>query len=220
VGPVGPPGTTTWSGITGTPTTVAGYGITDAVTIETTQTITGQKTFTGDIYSLDYNFTEFTSTYLDDVNNVIYWSISDTTVNNVMQIDETGTLTIQGNALKPGGGAWSDSSDSRLKTNIQPLTNALSFIQKLNPVSYTWRYDNPRSPDVGFIAQEVLPIFPGAVTESNPTKAQSEFIPEGEKVLNIGWKNDMFAYLVSSIKELSTQVAQLTDEINMLKNNK
>jgi hypothetical protein len=141
-----------------------------------------------------------------------------------MQIDETGTFTIQGNAFKPGGGVWGDPSDSRLKTNVQPLTNALSFIKQLNPVSYTWLYDNPRSPDVGFIAQEVLPIFPGAVTESKPTEAQSEFIPEGETVLNIGWKNDMFAYLVSSIKELSAelnaQIAQLTDEINTLKNNK
>jgi hypothetical protein len=36
---------TAWSGITGTPTTLSGYGITDAVNLSGTQTITGAKTF-------------------------------------------------------------------------------------------------------------------------------------------------------------------------------
>jgi hypothetical protein len=36
---------TAWSGITGTPTTLSGYGITDAVNLAGTQTITGAKTF-------------------------------------------------------------------------------------------------------------------------------------------------------------------------------
>lgn len=35
--------------------------------------------------------------------------------------------------------AWSNVSDSRDKTNIQPLTNlGLNFIRKLNPVKYRW----------------------------------------------------------------------------------
>jgi len=42
-----PPMTTSlpWGSITGTPTTVAGYGITDAVTLAGSQTVTGSKTF-------------------------------------------------------------------------------------------------------------------------------------------------------------------------------
>jgi trimeric autotransporter adhesin len=38
-----------WSEITGKPTTTSGYGITDAVTISTDQTITGAKTFSKDL---------------------------------------------------------------------------------------------------------------------------------------------------------------------------
>jgi len=42
-----PPMTTSlpWGSITGTPTTIAGYGITDAVTLAGSQTVTGSKTF-------------------------------------------------------------------------------------------------------------------------------------------------------------------------------
>ena len=46
-GLTGPAGTTTFSAITGLPTTLTGYGITDAVTIDTPQTISGEKSFSG-----------------------------------------------------------------------------------------------------------------------------------------------------------------------------
>lgn len=42
-----------WAGITGRPTTLAGYGITDAVTLATAQTVTGQKTFSQPILFAD-----------------------------------------------------------------------------------------------------------------------------------------------------------------------
>jgi hypothetical protein len=34
-------------------------------------------------------------------------------------------LTITGTATKPGGGSWTAPSDARLKTDVQPLTDAL-----------------------------------------------------------------------------------------------
>jgi hypothetical protein len=121
------------------------------------------------------------------------------------------------NAFKPGGGTWADASDARLKNNVQPLQGALSKITDLNPVSYQWNYDNPQSPDAGFIAQEVEIVFPDAISESEPTDEQKPFIPEGEKVLSIGWRNDMTAYLVGAIKELKAEVDGLKAELAELK---
>lgn len=43
--------------------------------------------------------------------------------------------------------AWSFSSDERLKKNIQPDTLGLSFINKLNPVTYNWKANNELDQD-------------------------------------------------------------------------
>ena len=114
-----------------------------------------------------------------------------------------------GNAFKPGGGSWVDSSDERLKENIKPLTGSLDKIASLNPVSYEWKYDRLDVTNVGFIAQEVEPIFPYAISETEPTEEQAPFLEEGEKVKNIGWQNDIFAHLVGAIKELKSEVDAL-----------
>jgi len=46
-----------WANITGKPTTIAGYGITDAVNTTGNQTIAGNKTFTGTINTSSHNIT-------------------------------------------------------------------------------------------------------------------------------------------------------------------
>jgi hypothetical protein len=227
-----------WTGITEKPTTIAGFGITDAVTTNTTQTITGGKTFTGPV-TLDnmintiaggitspaYNFHKYDSIYQVSAGQAITVAIQDLTqpskFKSVALFQPTGNFVIYGSgAFKPGGGAWSDSSDARLKTEVEQLNGSLEKLKQLNPVTFKWKYDNPNSPGVGFIAQNVSAVLPGAVSESEPNDEQSPFIPEGEKVLNIGWKNDIFAYLVGAIKELSDKVDELTTEINILKNGK
>ena len=109
-----------------------------------------------------------------------------------------------GNCFKPGGGSWAASSDARLKTNATPLTNALATVMALNPVSYNWKYET-MEPTVGFIAQEVQAIIPTAIGEVAPTEEQKPFV-EDDTVFTIGWKNDMFAYLVGAIKELKTEI--------------
>lgn len=119
------------------------------------------------------------------------------------------TALVQG--YKPGGGSWATYSDERLKSNITPLIGSLDKIISLKPVSYTWNYEN-KEPTVGFIAQDVEKVLPNAITYTKSLKEQKPFI-DTEEVLTIGWQNDMFAYLVGSIKELNdlvqTQAAQI-----------
>lgn len=121
-----------------------------------------------------------------------------------------------GSAEKPGGGSWAGISDARLKDNVTPLTGALNKLLALNPVSYTWKYPSPNVSNVGFIAQEVKQIIPSAVSISAPTDAQKPFI-DNDQVLAIGWQNDMTAYLVGAIKELSAKVDAQAAEIAVLK---
>lgn len=78
-------------------------------------------------------------------------------------------LTVLGSAGKPGGGSWSNSSDRRLKKNIEDLDGSLDRLMKLRGV--TFEFKDPDSVNelhgtrIGMIAQEVEEIFPDWVDE-------------------------------------------------------
>jgi hypothetical protein len=82
-------------------------------------------------------------------------------------IAANGDLTATAQAFKPGGGAWAASSDARLKRDVAPLEGALGRLLALRGVRYAYRDPDPaRRPageQVGFIAQEVQPLFPNWV---------------------------------------------------------
>ncbi|EKE10897.1 MAG: complement C1q protein, partial [uncultured bacterium] len=66
----------------------------------------------------------------------------------------TGTYTTSG---------WAHSSDARLKTNIQTISDPLTKIMKLNPVSFNWKNNPDENKQIGFIAQEMLETIPEIV---------------------------------------------------------
>ncbi len=63
-------------------------------------------------------------------------------------------------------------SDSRLKKDILPMTNATEIIKQLKPVTYNYKTEEfkefglPRTFQYGFLAQEVEKVMPSAVLES------------------------------------------------------
>lgn len=73
-------------------------------------------------------------------------------------------LEVAGSAGKPGGGSWTNSSDRRLKKNIEDLDGALQRVLALRGV--TFEYKDPESINelpgerMGMIAQEVEAVFP------------------------------------------------------------
>src|SRR5690606_2612963 len=80
--------------------------------------------------------------------------------NNTTSI--TAQLHVRGNILATGEVTAYVASDRRLKENITPITSALDYINRLNPVTYNWNVKakelNPNKPnglDYGLIAQEV-----------------------------------------------------------------
>jgi hypothetical protein len=115
-----------------------------------------------------------------------------------------------GGAYKTGGGSWGSISDARLKTNAVPLTGALNKINALNPVTYDWKYETTE-PTVGFIAQEVQQVIPNAISSHVPNNQEKPFI--NDRTLSIGWQNDMTAYLVGAIKELSAEIESLKAKV-------
>jgi hypothetical protein len=60
-------------------------------------------------------------------------------------------------AGKPNGGSWANTSDARVKKNIQPLNGALDTLTQLRGVSFEWvnpaDHANQTGRQAGFVAQ-------------------------------------------------------------------
>lgn len=99
--------------------------------------------------------------------------------------------------LASGATSWAAVSDSRLKKNIIPLSYGLAEVLQLTPVKYDYVVDESDSSNrMGFIAQDVKPVIPEAVTGSEETfygLSATELIPA----------------LVNAIKQLEARVAEL-----------
>jgi Chaperone of endosialidase len=63
-------------------------------------------------------------------------------------------------------GAYTAVSDERLKTNIKPMTAMLDKINLLKPATYQFKNTTDKQEYNGFIAQDVMQIFPSMVTHN------------------------------------------------------
>jgi len=63
-------------------------------------------------------------------------------------------------------GVYSSVSDERLKTNIKPMSTMLEKIKQLKPSTYQFKNTTKGQEYNGFIAQDVIKIFPDLVTHS------------------------------------------------------
>ena len=103
-------------------------------------------------------------------------------------------------------GTLTQSSDARLKTNIQSLdaSTSLAAINSLTPVAYDWLDPNKGGTrQYGFIAQQVQHVFPNLVSTTSATA----LTPDGTLGLNyLG----LIAPIVEAIQTLSAQVQSLT----------
>jgi endosialidase-like protein/surface protein with Ig-like domain len=114
---------------------------------------------------------------------------------------DTGNATLAGGLIQ--------NSDQRLKTNIQSLdaSSSLSLIDQLNPVTFNWIDPNKGStPQLGFIAQQVLPFFPNLVATTSPTA----LTPDGTLSLNY---IDLISPIVSAIQALSNEITSIENTI-------
>jgi hypothetical protein len=99
-------------------------------------------------------------------------------------------------------------SDARDKKYIVPLSNGLTFVDKLNPVSFKWNMRTGEKvdvPDTGFIAQELQSVqketnmtIPNLVYDVNPDRLEASY-------------GTLIPILVSAIKELSAKVKALEE---------
>jgi len=105
------------------------------------------------------------------------------------------------------GQLTNSSSDQTLKTDINPIDQGLSTVMSLNPINYTW-IDKDRfgaQKEIGFIAQEVLPLVPEVIGTNN------------DGTLSVDYPK-LTAVLAKAIQELKTELDSVKSELEALKN--
>lgn len=182
-----------WSSISSKPTTLSGFGITDAISNSNTQS--NQiwiRNASPTIYLRD---TDHSSAMIHVNSNLFYvlrggidadtW----TQVNGVWPM----TLNLNTNDVTFGGnvGAY---SDERLKTNIRTVDNALDKVSSMRGVYF----DRDGIASVGVIAQEIAKVLPEVVPE---VKNDGDY-------LSVSYGN-IIGVLIEAIKELKAEVEKL-----------
>ena len=128
--------------------------------------------------------------------------------NTVFQVLTDGEVLARDNitAFKTSG--FTSISDRRLKTDIQPISESLDRILKLEPKNFSWIENNEK--DTGFIAQDVEKVIPEVVQETKGFVSIDSNEKEDTKYKTISYSK-LTIYLVDAIKELTKRVEDLEE---------
>jgi hypothetical protein len=100
--------------------------------------------------------------------------------------------------------SYNNTSDYRLKTNIEPLTAAVARLLQIPAHRFNWLAD-PTAPKVdGFLAHEAQAIVPESVTGH-----KDEVDPEGKPIHQGIDQSKLVPLLVAAVQELAARVAAL-----------
>jgi hypothetical protein len=96
--------------------------------------------------------------------------------------------------LVQNGTSWTSSSDARLKNIIEPISNAISKVEQINPCIYSLKSDETNTRRVGVIAQDVYKVLPEAVDST----------PDSDQMMGVQYTS-LVPLALAAIKELSAQ---------------
>jgi len=126
----------------------------------------------------------------------------------------TNRLEVNGSASKSTAGSWLGNSDRRLKTNINTIdpNNALQKIRMLRGVTYEWNdyktgNKRPSGIQYGFIAQELMQVFPSKVSKDNLGYYQTAY----------GDYDPLFVQAIKALDKKVKEVEKLKTEVDELK---
>lgn len=127
-------------------------------------------------------------------------------------LDNLRTSTAESNIGTTGGTVvGTQTSDVRVKEEVSSLPYGLNEIKQLNPCAFKYKAD-PVTPQLGFIAQDVINIIPEAVYDTK------ERIPgENPNLTKLAMDySRLIPVLVQAVKELSQKVDSLESRIAVL----
>ena len=125
----------------------------------------------------------------------------------------TNKLEVEGSASKTTAGSWLANSDRRIKTEIQPLTNALEKLDRVHLVDFRYT-DDYRASHAGIedkrylnvVAQEFAEVFPDHVQGSG------EKLPDGSEILQVD-TYPLTIYSAAAVQELHRENEALKKQV-------
>jgi hypothetical protein len=119
---------------------------------------------------------------------------------------------------------WTQTSDERLKKNIQEDTLGLSFINRLRPVKFTWKPSNELEQDNPYYAEEnkrnTTTVIHGLIAQEVKAALDAEGVdtfagwdmgPDGIQAIS----REMFiSPLIKAIQELKAEIDSLKSQLN------
>lgn len=140
----------------------------------------------------------------NEASNHNWWSFYTTNSSGELELYYKGTIRGE---FDPADGEYRRRSDRRLKRSIAPLSPILDKVLQLRPSTYYFNDDeNPVRPSLGFIAQEVQPLFPELTGYAGG---------EEENIMTLNY--DGFSVLaIKAIQEQQVLIDQLQQRIETL----
>ena len=139
------------------------------------------------------------------LNGSTYEILTNTDIDGTLDVGSNteinGNLTVTG-LIQAGGDLIAFQnlvpSDSRLKSDVEPLTDSLAKINQMQGVRYT--FDPSGKKQIGLIAQDVEKIIPEVVSIQNDYYTMSY--------------PNLVAVLIEAVKELSSKVEDLESRLD------
>lgn len=180
-----------FSGITGRPTNLSGYGISDAISNSGEQPYNITIRNGQPIFNWQHTNGNRGQIRIDGSN----WVFARQSGSNPLVLDLNNADATFGSWVYVNGEVHAR-SDARFKTNVKTLEGTLDKVLKSRGVSYT----KDERESIGVIAQEMEKLFPEVVGTDN----------EGFKSVSYG---SISAILIEAIKELNEKVERIAKNI-------
>lgn len=129
-------------------------------------------------------------------------------------LDQAGFLEVTGDAGKPGGGAWVNTSDKRTKKKVRSFGDGLDVLKKIKPIKFQFNGKagtKNGAEHIGVLADDMKKIAPYMVS-SRRTKLDAKDEKETDVLL---YDSSALIYIaVNAIKTLSDKIDALEKKVN------
>ena len=160
----------------------------------------GKNTYKSGASVYNYVVGDYASLYFQSQGQHQWYTAPSGTAGNA--ITWTTAMTLDASSNLTVSGTITESSDKRLKENINSLENSLEKVLNLNGVSYN-KIATPEKSEIGFIAQEVEEVIPELV----------ETDEDGMKSVSYA---RTVALLVEAMKDQQNIINSLNERIKLL----